>query len=140
MFEETIAEMFEPESGLAVNGPIFLAKEDNKTSEQTFSVVVQTSSSVPPGQGIQPASLGVDYSLGGATSMVLQFLPKDERINFQFTLFPDQLSEGTEAFQASSAPGEGEQMPFPLPTFLNPITLTAEAFIIIEDDDCKFDL
>ena len=31
-------------------------------------------------------------------------------------------------------------MPFPLPTFLNPNTLTAEAFIIIEDDDCKFDL
>ena len=50
MFEETIDTFFVPESGLSVNGPIYLAKENNVISEQTFLVVVQVSSSVPPGQ------------------------------------------------------------------------------------------
>ena len=35
MFEEAIDTFFEPESGLSVNGPIYLAKENNVTSEQT---------------------------------------------------------------------------------------------------------
>ena len=136
MFEEVIDEFFEPESGLAVNGPIYLAKENNVISEQTFSVVVQASSSVPPGQGIQQASLDSDYRLtlpNGTTSVVLQFLPTFQRRNFPFTLFADDFPEGTEAFLASSAPGEGEE----IPTYLNPERLSAETFIIIEDDDRK---
>ena len=143
MFETDIDMFFESPSGMPVNGPVFLAKEDNVTSEQTFLVVVQVSSSVPPGQGIQPATLDVDYRLSAAgTSVVLQFSPMVQRINFLFTLFPDTLPEGTEAFFASSAPADVTQLPdgriVPVPTFLNPNVLSAGIFIIIEDDDREF--
>ena len=74
--------------------------------------------------------------------MVLQFGPVVQRINFLFTLFTDTLLEGTEAFLASSAPADMTQLPdgrtVPIPTFLNPINLLAESFVIIEDDDREF--
>ena len=80
MFETDIDMFFESPSGMPVNGPVFLAKEDNVTSEQTFLVVVQVSSSVPPEQSIQPATLVADYSLSAAgTSVVLQFGPMVQR-------------------------------------------------------------
>ena len=142
MFEEAVDNFFEPESSLLVNGPIFLAKENNVTSEQTFLVVVQVSSSVPQGQGIQPATLDADYNLGGRSVRVLPFGPLEQRINFPFRLFTDTLPEGTEAFLASSAPGHTGQLPdgttVLISTFLNPIALSAETFVIIEDDDCEF--
>ena len=143
MFHEPIDIFFAPESGLPVSGPIYLAKEDNVTSEQTFLVVVHVSSSVPPGQGIQPATLDVDYRLSRAgTSVVLQFGSRVQRINFPFTLFTDALPEGTEAFLASSGPTDTAQLPngttVPVPTFLNPNTLSAESFVVIENDDHEF--
>ena len=143
MFDEDIDDFFEPESGLAANGPVFLAKEDNVTSEQTFLVVIQTSGSVPPGKFIEPATLGVDYRLPGSTTVVvLQFPPRFQRINFPFTLLFDTLPEGTEAFLASSAPEDTAQLPdgttVPLSTYLHPNALFSESFIIIEDDDREF--
>ena len=146
MFEEAIDTFFEPESGLSVNGPIYLAKENNVTSEQTFLVVVQISHSVPQGQSIQPATLDVDYRVSaaqlGVTVVVLEFGPMVQRINFQFTLFSDTLPEGTEAFLASSAPADIAELPdgttVPVSTFLNPNTLFAESFVIIEDDDREY--
>ena len=141
-FLENIDEFFVPESDSPVNGPIYLAKENNVISEQTFFVAVQVSSSVPPGEMIQPATLDVDYRVTGLTVVVLEFGPREQRINFQFTLFPDTLPEGTEAFLASSAPADMTQLPdgrtVPIPTFLNPINLLAESFVIIEDDDREF--
>ena len=138
MFEETIDTFFVLESGLSVNGPIYLAKEDNVISEQIFSVVVQVSSSVPQGQSIQPATLDADYRLSaasGVTSVVLQFGPMVQRINFPFTLFSDTLPEGTEAFLASSAPADIAELPdgttVPVSTFLNPNNLSAESFICL---------
>ena len=145
MFDETIDTFFVPESRLSVNGPIYLAKENNVTSEQTFLVVVQISHSVPQGQSIQPATLDVDYRVSAAqlgVTVVLQFGPRVQRINFPFTLFPDTLPERTEAFLASLAPADFTHLPdgrtFPVPTFLNPISLFAESFVIIEDDDREF--
>ena len=142
MFEELIDSFFEPESGLPVNGPIYLAKENNVISEQTFFVAVQVSSSVPPGEMIQPATLDVDYRVTGLTVVVLEFGPREQRINFQFTLFPDTLPEGTEAFLASSAPADMAGLPdgriVPVSTYLNPVALSAESFVIIQDDDCEF--
>ena len=145
-FSEFIDKFFEPESGLPVNGPIYVAKENNVTSEQTFLVVVQVSSSVPPGRGIQPATLDADYRVSaaelGLTNVVLQFGPREQRIHFPFTLSADTFPEGTEAFLASSAPGHIAQLPdgtrLPVSTYLNPISLSAESFVIIEDDDREF--
>lgn len=111
------------------SGPIYLAKEGNRSSEQIFSVVVQIiSASVPPNSGsnIQPATHNVDYRLSAISMHVtLTFLPKDQRINVPFTLFSDDVPEGTEAFHLSSAPDSS------LP-YLNPIHLTTDTFIIIE--------
>ena len=143
MFETTIDSFFDSPSGLLVNGPIYLAKENNVISEQTFLVVVQISNSVPPGQSIHPATLDADYHLRAAgTSVLLQFGPMVQRINFHFTLFTDTLSEGTEAFLASLAPADIAELPdgrrVPVPTFLSPINLFAESFVIIQDDDREF--
>ena len=70
---------------------------------------------------------------------MLQFGPMVQRINFPFTLFTDTLPEGTEAFLVSSAPADIAELPdgttVPVSTFLNPNNLSAESFIIIEDDD-----
>ena len=144
MFDETIDRFFEPGSGLPVNGPIYLSKEDNVTSEQTFQVAVQTSVLVPPGQGIQPATLDIDYRLSaaGISVVILPFGPRDQKINFPFTLVADTLPEGTKAFLASSAPADMAQLPdgttAPVSTYLNPNALSAESFVIIEDDDREF--
>lgn len=95
-------------------------------------------SSATPGSSIRPATLSErlpngtellnDYvlSIAGVTTITVSFQPTLQRIPFIFTLFPDNLPESTEAFQASIAPRENS------PTFNIPI---AEAFIVIEDND-----
>ena len=145
MFVEMIDKRFEPESGSPVNGPIYLAKENNVTSEQTFLVAVQVSGSVPPGRSLQPASLDSDYrisTVSGITSVVLTFGPIVQRINFPFTLLPNFFPERTEAFLASSAPADTGELPdgtiVSVSTYLNPIDLSAQTFVIIEDDDREF--
>ena len=133
-FDVVIDNFFEAESGLAVNGPVYLTKENGVSSEQIFVVVIHVSASVPSGLDIQPATLDDDYSLGGTTSTVVHFFPTEQRITIRFTLSPDNVREGTEAFLAGSAPEDGEG----LPRYLNPIALFAETLIVIEDDDCRF--
>ena len=135
IFQEVIDEFFEAESGLAVNGPTYLTEENNAVSEQTFLVTVVLQS-ISPGQGIQPATLNDDYGLSGTTPYVAHFLPTEQRITIGFTLFPDNVHEGTEAFLATSAPEDGGG--FSVPRYLNPIALFAETLIVIEDDDCRF--
>ena len=124
------------------NGPIYLIKEDNVLSEQTFIVEIQTSDSVPSGSGFNPATINVDYELGvTGTATALLFPPNIQRILFSFTLLSDNLPEGTEAFLASSAPEDNAEVggvEFDVPGFLSPISLSQETFIVIGDDDCKF--
>ena len=144
MFDTNIpSESFVPLSNLTVHGPIYLAKEDNVKSEQTFRIVVQVADSVPPGNiNINPATIGRDYSigLGEITSSVIDFLPSMQRVNFPFELFPDNLPERIEAFRASSSAedkAEVNRIVFDLPNYLSPTTLVAETFVLIEDDDRK---
>lgn len=91
-----------------------------------------------PDSSIRPATLSErlpngtelinDYvlSTAGLTTVTASFPSTQQRIPLVFTLFPDNLPESTEAFQASIASQENS------PTFNIPI---AEAFIIIEDND-----
>ena len=116
---------------------VTLVKEDGRVSEQTFGVGITVSNP----QMLSPATLepddtsfNFDYTLGipGQTFIVLQFLPNQQSITFEFFLNSDELPEGTEAFQASSTPGEG------FPTFQAPITTAfASTEIQIIDNDCK---
>ena len=121
-----------------------MVKENNVTSEQTFLVSIQVTDSAPTGTSIQPATLGADYSLAmnGQTSVTETFFAFEQRVAFQFTLFPDSLPEGTEAFQASVSPEDTRMRPDGtvemFPTFLRSETLASEIFVNIQDDDCMF--
>ena len=143
LFKETIDEFYVSLTGRPENGPIFLVKEDNVTSEQTFLVSLQVTDSSP--SGTQTAALGLDYrfeSQPGQTSATENFQPDQQRIPFRFELFADTLPEGNEAFQASVSPENtlhiGGGLIEQFPTSQNPLTLRSEIFITIVDDDCKF--
>ena len=132
-------------TGLPVNGPIYLVKENNVISEQTFPVFVQVTDSAPSGTSIQPATLDADYRIGlpGQTSVTITFLASERRIAFHFSLFPDDLSEGNEAFRVSISRSQ-DTLTRPdgsietFPTFLNPESLASEIFAVIKDDDSMF--
>ena len=146
MFEENIDQFYPSPTGLLINGPIFLVKENGVISEQTFLLSIQVTDSAPSGTSIQPATLDVDYRIGvaGQTSATITFLAFQQKIDFQFTLFPDVFPEGNEAFQASVSPQDTEMRPdgaiLMFPTFLNPENLAYEIFVVIEDDDRKFEI
>ena len=147
LFDTRIDQFFIPNPG--GSGPIYLAKENNVTSEQTFLISVQVTDSAPSGTAIQSATFRVDYefSADGRTSETLFFLPSQQRILVTFELLADTLPEGTEAFQASAFPEDTLEMRAPngtlismekFPTPLCPEILAPEAFIIILDNDRKF--
>ena len=147
-FDTPIDEFFERSIPPGNSGPIYLAKENNVTSEQTFLVSVQVTDSAPSGTAIQSATIDQDYLFGvvGRTSETIFFFPLQQRILVSFELLADTLPEGTEAFQASVSPEDTQEERAPngtlirverFPTPLNPINLFPEAFIIILDDDRK---
>ena len=76
MFDSFIDQFYMSPTGLPVNGPIYLAKENNVTSEQTFLLSIQVTDSAPSGTNIQPATLDADYRIAtpGQTSVTLTFL------------------------------------------------------------------
>ena len=129
-------------TGRPENGPIFLAKENNVTSEQTFLVSFQVTDSAP--SGTQSAAIDEDYrfSAPGQTSNTNFFFPTQQRLSFPFELRADTLPEGTEAFRASVSPedsrdiGGGMVEQFPISLF--PFSLAVEIFVTILDNDRKF--
>ena len=147
LFDTRIDQFFIPNPG--DSGPIYLAKENNVISEQTFLISVQVTDSAPSGTAIQSAMFRVDYefSSGGRTSEILFFHPTQQRILVAFELLTDTLPERTEAFQASASPENTLETTAPngtvisverFPTPLSPGILAPEAFIIILDNDRKF--
>ena len=135
----------EPQFEREIFGVVFLEKENGRISEQEFRVVIE-SSTATPNANIRPATLTSRDAFGtiinndylivapDQTVIISSFLPSAQTLEFIFTLFPDEIAEGTEAFQARSTPSEGADDPdYTIPTALN--TLFAETFIIIEDDD-----
>jgi hypothetical protein len=133
-------------TGQPENGPVFLVKEGNVTSEQTFLVSFQATDSAP--SGTQSAAIYQDYRFAGAgqTSQTELFFPMQQRIPFSFDLYADTLPEGNEAFQASVSPEDtrefidenGVMIVEQFPTYLNPLTLSSEIFITILDNDREF--
>ena len=138
-FDTQIDDTFVSPTNLTSNGPIYLAKEDNVQSEQTFRISVLAADSVPPNtQNINPATIGVDYSIGAGTLTVVEFRPPMQRVSFRFTLFPDTFPEETEAFRLSSTAEDTVEVggiEIDLPGYLPPQNLHAETFVLIEDDD-----
>ena len=140
MFEETIDQFFVPPANSTISGPVFLLKENDVVSEQTFLIVIEVSEATPPNQNnINRATRDADFT--SALAPVVQFSSLIQRINFDFTLLPDNFPEGTESILATSAPEDSFEVDgelFSAPSFLPPVTLSDRTFILIEDDDRKF--
>ena len=135
-FAQEVYQYFEPDFPLYIEN-VTLVKEDNRVSEQMFSVgIIVKNAQTLPAATLEPfdTSISYDYSLGipEQTFTVLNFFPNQQSITFDFFLYSDELPEGTEAFQASSTSVVG------FPTFQAPITTAfAATEIQIIDNDCK---
>lgn len=106
-------------------------------SEQTFNVTITVSD---PTGGVLPAILqstdpgaSFDYSLGeaGVTTAFAFFPPDASSVAFSFELNGDGLTEGIEAFLATSSQTPG------FPTFNAPNISFSVAEIRIIDDDSE---
>ena len=105
---------------------IFLAKENNVSSEQTFIISFQQTDLVPQGSGFVIAQEGEDYR----GILPRPFLPSDQRLSLTFTLLADRVPERTEAFQISLSP-------LGSPAFNNANVLFTRTFVVIDDNDRK---
>ena len=121
-----------------------MVKEGGVISEQTFLISIQVTDSAPSGTNIQTATLLQDYEFGDGirTSVTEFFFPFQQRIPFRFSLFADELPEGTEAFQLSASPKDSRprgpgQPDERFPASLTPEVLVTEVFVTILDDDRK---
>ena len=124
---------------------MYLIREDNRKSEQTYSVDLTVGD---PGGNYKPATIetsdineNFDYSFGviGQTKQNRWFSPIDDRIAFVFSLNTDMFIEGIETFQATSAQvtPSGD-----FPVFQTPSGVTAFATTLIHilDNDGKYQL
>jgi hypothetical protein len=134
---EVIDQFFVSATGRPKNGPIYLIKEDNVTSEQTFLVSINVTDEAP--SGIQSATFGQDYRLSVPTRIhSIFFNASQQRVPFAFTLLADYyaFADGTEAFQARVSSEDtrdiGGGIVEQFPTFQNPISLASDVFITIE--------
>ena len=129
MFYEVINESFTPPNNLTAYGPVYLIKENNVTTEQLFLIDIEVSDAVP--EGTNPATLSEDFETGAG----VLFPPNMQRLLLNFTLLPDNIPEGTEAFLVSSS-RQDTLGPITLPDYRPP--MFASTFINILDDDREF--
>ena len=132
-FERKIYEV--PENAITIL--VYLIKENNQTTEQTYSVDLTVGD---PGGNFKPATIetsnninnkSFDYSFGlpGQTKINRFFPPTVDRIAVVISLNPDSAVEGTEYFRVTArvtAPGG--------------VTAFASTLICILDDDSKYQL
>ena len=124
---------------------MYLIRENNRKSEQTYSVDLTVGD---PGGNTKPATIetsdnseSFDYSLGliGQTKQTILFPPTVDRIAFLFLLNPDLAVEGTETFRVTSAQvtPSGD-----FPVFQTPggVTAFTTTLIHILDNDGKYQL
>ena len=111
---------------------IFLAKENNVVSEQTFSVSLQINDFAPPNTDFAIAAFGFDYG-DISRSFTTSFSPNFQRIPVSFAVFADSNPEQTEAFQINSA-SDGT------PGFNIPNVFFAQSYVVLEDDDGTFEI
>ena len=130
-FEEANYTFSEPASSPQVYD-IYLAKEDNVMTEQTFNVLVDVSAqALPPSSSLQTASIGSDHLLDGSNhpSLIVTFPPSALRLSFTVTILPDNVAEGDEGFIASSTSSQFQGAP----RYLTPNGLAEDSLIVIRD-------
>ena len=110
---------------------IVLIKENNRSTERTFSVVIEVGNACPSGISAN-TEFGVDYTAGHRVQ-TLRFIPTVQRLPIAIQIFGDELPEGTEAFLLQSRNSNSD------PRFDTPPRIAfANTFVVIEDDDSKW--
>ena len=145
-FEFESYEVTEPnEAEELISNLVYLIREDNQKSEQTYSVDLTVGD---PGGNTKSATIetsntnqSFDYSFGllDETKLNRLFPPTVDRIPFVFSLNSDLVVEGTETFRATSAqrtPSEN----FPVYQTPSGVTAFATTLINILDSDGKYQL
>ena len=145
-FEFGSYEVSEPdEAEELITNLVYLIREDNQKSEQTYSVDLTVDDS---GGNTKPATIetsntnqSFDYSFGlvNQTKQNVLFPPTVDRIPFVFSLNPDLAVEGTETFRTTSAQvtPSGDFPVFQTPSGVNAFATT---LINILDNDGKYQL
>ena len=146
-FERQSYEVTEPnpDDENVISNLVYLIREDNQTSEQTYSVDLTIGD---PGGNFRPATIetsnnnqNFDYSLGlvDQTKINVHFPPTVDRIAFVFSLNPDLAVEGRETFRATSAQVTHSGN---FPVFQTPIGIGAFANTLIHiiDNEGKYQL
>ena len=106
---------------------IYVTKENNVISEQTFRIAFQRTNSVPQGSGFGIAQDGQDYR--GLPVVIQQtFFPFQQRFTLNFILLSDNNLEATEAFQIRLSTQD-------YPLFYRADMLFSQTFVVIDDDD-----
>ena len=114
---------------------IFLAKENNVVSEQTFRVLIQNIDFPPPNADFAIAEFGVDY--GEISRIFSTMFPQNlQRIPVSFAVFADTILEQTEAFQIIASYDYSRSTP----GLTTPNVLFLQSYVILEDDDGTFKL
>ncbi len=138
-FENASYTFVEPQE--ARNVTVTLEKQDGRISEQTFLVTIEASSNTP-NASISPATISTlngdgsvsnnDYSISapGENTVLLVFGPGNQTLDFEFTLYPDNVTESLEGFQIQRI-----RTNFLGPPFLPPTSgaLFSSSFIIIDE-------
>ena len=127
-FSQPIYNFDEPDDFITTN--IYLVKEGNKSTEQTFEVQI----SLIPSVGIAPATHFEDFVLDFNFSKIISFRYNQNAIPLVLVLNPDDKSEQNEEILLESSP-----VSFP---FYSNVPLTSNVSratrVIIMDDDRKF--
>ena len=112
---------------------IFLATEDSRQSEQTFKVSIELLSLNSSESDLyQPATFDEDFIIANGTTSIL-FHPFIQRIPYQFTLLPDDISGEEESFFIMISNSCDDQFSMYLP----PSIYAEVASIVIIDTESK---
>ena len=111
---------------------IYLATEDGRVSEQTFSVLFELGA-FNSSKVYQPALLGEDYVAQTVTEIVLP--PFTRRISYHFILLPDDDTTPGETESFSIASSNSLDRGFP--TFLHPKVLSSMVEVVIIEHDAE---
>ena len=115
-----------------VREQIFLVKENNQFTEQTFNIRINLGMIAGT---ISSATEGEDYATDLIdNTIVLAFLASQQNITFKLRLFPDDIAEGNEGFILTSSPAG--DIRYTLPSLGS--TVFRDETVVIRDDDRKW--
>ena len=145
-FQNSSYVTIEPQEETKITGLVFLEKQGGRISEQTFLIAIEASATTP-NANIPSATLSSfdsngtvsnnDYSIAGPgeSVVVIEFRPEDQTIDFEFTLYPDNLNEGQEVFQLGTSRGFLNGVIGPLFTFPTSGVLFSSSYIFINESE-----